>query len=49
MQAMTSFISWLCSNVPSFFMSEPIIYFISIWLLAIALKAISTLFISRRY
>lgn len=45
---MTNFVSWLLDNIPEFFMSEPVIYFVALGLLSIIIKIISQLFFVER-
>lgn len=48
MEAMKTFTLWLINNVPAFLMSEPVIYFVALGLLAILVKMISRLFFTER-
>lgn len=48
MEAMKTFTLWLIDNIPDFLLSEPVIYFVSVALLAVLIKAISQLFVGRR-
>lgn len=51
MASMQSFTLWLLNNIPSFLMSEPIIYFVGIAILAIIIKTVLSIlgFTERRY
>ena len=44
MQAMQTFTMWLINNLPTFLMSEPIIYFVGLGVLALLVRMISSLF-----
>lgn len=48
MEAMKTFTLWLINNVPTFLMSEPVIYFVALAILAILVKCISKLFFVER-
>ena len=48
MQAMKEFTLWLINNIPTFLMSEPVIYFVAIAIVCILIKVISWLFITER-
>lgn len=48
MEAMKTFTLWLINNVPTFLMSEPVIYFVALAILAILVKMISRLFFTER-
>ena len=48
MQAMKDFTLWLINNIPTFLMSEPVIYFVAIAIVCILIKVISRLFITER-
>lgn len=48
MEAMKTFTLWLINNVPTFLMSEPVIYFVALAILAILVKCISRLFFTER-
>lgn len=48
MEAMKTFTLWLINNVPTFLMSEPVIYFVSLAILAILVRMISRLFFVER-
>ena len=48
MQAMINFSTWLINNIPTFLMSEPVIYFVAIAIVSILIKMISALFITER-
>lgn len=48
MEAMKTFTLWLINNVPAFLMSEPVIYFVALAILAILVKCISRLFFTER-
>lgn len=41
---MKEFTLWLLDNIPTFLMSEPVIYFVAIALIAVSIKVISRLF-----
>lgn len=41
---MKEFTLWLLDNIPTFLMSEPVIYFVAIALIAVCIKVISKLF-----
>lgn len=49
MEAMKTFTLWLINNVPTFLMSEPVIYFVALAILAILVKCISRLFFTERF
>lgn len=44
MEAMRNFTLWFLQMLPEFLMSEPIIYFVAIGVIALVIKAISQLF-----
>lgn len=44
MTAMKNFTLWLLDNIPDFLMSEPIVYFVGIFILAFIVKILLTLF-----
>ena len=48
MQAMQTFTLWLINNIPTFLLSEPVIYFVAIAIVSILIKIISALFITER-
>lgn len=48
MEAMKTFTLWLINNVPTFLMSEPVIYFVALAILAILVRMISRLFFTER-
>lgn len=48
MEAMKTFTLWLINNVPTFLMSEPVIYFVALAILAILVKCISSIFFTER-
>lgn len=49
MEAMKAFTLWLINNVPTFLMSEPVIYFVALAILAILIKCISQLFFTKGF
>lgn len=48
MEAMKTFTLWLINNVPTFLMSEPVIYFVALAILAILVRMICRLFFVER-
>lgn len=48
MEAMKTFTLWLINNVPTFLMSEPVIYFVALAILAILVRMVSRLFFTER-